>query len=197
MTEVDVPAERATGSGGLLYRIWQSAFIQRFMRLPGLRIIEAKLESAQFRKLVRYAGVSVIFVPVGQVLIQVLGQLAFDRNFTLASIVSAAILTLPNFFANKLYVWRNTSRDNLRTQVTVFWLAAMLGVTFATLFTFLIEQAVHDKAAWIEGTAVFFAQLCGFGIVWVGRFLVLDKWIFKVTHHGQEPPPDVHHQIHI
>ena len=142
------------------------------------------------RKKLRYAGVSVVFVPLGQACIQLLGRYSFDRDYTKASLVSAAILTLPNFFANKYVVWRDTNRENLRTQVVVFWIAAMLGVTFATMLTWLVEKEVADKSVFVESGAVFLAQLAGFGLVWVGRFLVLDRWLFKATHHGAEPTPD-------
>ena len=138
------------------------------------------------RKKLRYLGVSVVFVPLGQVFIQLLGRYSFDRDFTKASLVSAAILTLPNFFANKYLVWRDTNRENLRTQVIVFWVAAMLGVAFATTLTWMVEKEVADKSVVVESGAVFLAQLTGFGLVWVGRFLVLDRWLFKATHHGTE-----------
>ncbi len=141
------------------------------------------------RKQLRYMGVSVVFVPIGQILIQVLGSV-FDGNFTLASIVAAAILTIPNFFANKLLVWKDTSKDNLRTQVVVFWVAAMLGVSLATGLTFLVQQLTEDSSSLVQRVSVFVAQMTGFGIVWVGRYLVLDRWLFKVTHHGEEPTGD-------
>ena len=141
------------------------------------------------RKQLRYMGVSVVFVPVGQVLIQVLGSV-FDGNFTLASIVAAAILTVPNFFANKLLVWKDTSHDNLRTQVVVFWVAAMLGVSLATGLTFVVQQLTDESSSLVQRVSVFIAQMTGFGIVWVGRYLVLDRWLFKVTHHGEEPSGD-------
>ncbi len=141
------------------------------------------------RKQLRYMGVSVVFVPIGQVLIQVLGSV-FDGNFTLASIVAAAILTVPNFFANKLLVWKDTSKDNLRTQVVVFWVAAMLGVSLATGLTYLVQQVTEDSSSLVQRVAVFVAQMTGFGIVWVGRYLVLDRWLFKVTHHGEAPSGD-------
>ncbi|MFZ4585230.1 MAG: GtrA family protein [Acidimicrobiia bacterium] len=140
------------------------------------------------KKQIRYALVSVVFVPLGQILIQLFGYFVFDKNYTVASIASAAVLTLPNFFANKRFVWRDSNRENLRTQVLVFWVAAMLGVTLATLLTFFVEQAVHNaKPGWIEPLAVFGAQLVGFGVIWVGRYVILDRWLFKVTHHGEEP----------
>jgi len=147
-------------------------------------------KSDEGRKQLRYAGVSVVFVPLGQICIQIFGSM-FDGNYTKASLATAALLTLPNFFANKYLVWKETSKDNLRTQVLVFWVAAMLGVTFATGLTYLVEQWAQDKSDLVERLAVFGAQLVGFGIVWVGRFLVLDKWLFKVTHHGEEPPEEV------
>jgi len=159
--------------------------------------------SDEGRKQLRYAGVSIVFVPLGQVLIQVIGALVYtsqvngqmETNWVAASITSAAILTVPNFFANKHFVWKNTSRDNLRTQVTVFWVAAMLGVTFATALTLLVDWAI-DSHGWIEKVAVFFAQLAGFGIVWLGRYVILDRWLFKVTHHGQEPGEDELEMMH-
>lgn len=147
------------------------------------------------RKQLRYMGVSVVFVPIGQVLIQVLGSV-FDGNFTLASIVAAAILTIPNFFANKLLVWKDTSKDNLRTQVIVFWVAAMLGVSLATGLTFVVQQMTEDSSSLVQRVSVFVAQMTGFGIVWVGRYLVLDRWLFKVTHHGEEPSEDDLDELH-
>ena len=34
------------------------------------------------------------------------------------------------------------------------------------------------QATPLRGAAVLFAQLLGLGIVWVGRFLILDRWLF-------------------
>lgn len=159
------------------------------------------------RKQLRYAGVSLVFVPVGQVLIQILGAFVFfewvihdgvqvkEINWVASSITAAAILTLPNFFANKYLVWKNTSSDNLRTQVIVFWVAAMLGVAFATGLTFLVDVLVKG-GGWFEKLAVFAAQLAGFGIVWLARYIILDRWIFKITHHGDDPDPDDLEMMH-
>jgi len=165
---------------------------------PSALLAHAKSDDG--RKQLRYAAVSVVFVPVGQVMIQILAATVFkgdENNFTYASITSAAILTFPNFFANKYLVWKSTSKDNLRTQVVVFWVAAMLGVSAATGLTWLVEQQVHGKVSGlVEAIAVFFAQLLGFGIVWVGRYLILDRWLFKVTHHGEDPTDEDLEMLH-
>jgi putative flippase GtrA len=147
------------------------------------------------RKKLRYCGVSVVFLPLGQILVQVLG-LWLD-NYTAASLLAAAVVTLPNFFANKHFVWRVTSRENLRSQMLVFWVAMMLGVTLATLFTHLVEITTADQGHLVRGAAVFFAQLLGYGIVWVGRFLMLDRWLFKLAGDRPEHAAEVRSEIPI
>ena len=140
------------------------------------------------RKKIRYAGVSVVFVPVGQGLFVLFGALL--GSYTKASLLTAALLTLPNFYANKRNVRQITSKDDQRGQILVFWVAAMLGVSFATGLTYFVEQAMTDKSSLVKAVAGIAAQLTGFGIVWVGRFLILDRWLFKMSHHGDEPSHD-------
>ena len=55
---------------------------------------------------------------------------------------------------------------------------------------------MHDQDGLIENAAVFAAQLLGFGIVWIGRYLILDRFIFKVIHHGEEPDDDQLDMLH-
>jgi putative flippase GtrA len=135
-------------------------------------------------KRLRYLGVSVVFVPIGQGLIQVLG-LWLD-NYTVASLLGAAIVTIPGFFANRYFVWRIMSREKLRSQIFVFWVAMMLSVALATLFTHFVEKGMAEQTTLVRGTAVFFAQILGFGIVWLGRYFMLDRWLFKLTDHTPE-----------
>jgi putative flippase GtrA len=149
------------------------------------------------RKKLRYAGVSVVFVPFGQIIVQALkwGAGVYE---VLAVFITACVLTLPNYLANKYYVWKHTSKDNRKTEVTVFWLAAVLGTAFAMGFVWLAGRIVPDEPGReiAHGVAIFVAQLLGYGIVWVARYLFLDRLIFKATHHGEEPPPELLGELH-
>ena len=140
---------------------------------PSGLIAYARTEEA--RKKLRYAGVSVVFFPLGQGLIQVFG-LWLD-NYTIASLLAYAIVTVPGFFAYKRFVWRVMSRENLHRQVFAFWAAVMLTVSLATLFSYLVQNAMADQTVFVRGAAVFCAQMLGYGIVWVGRYLMLDRWL--------------------
>ncbi|MFN8050976.1 MAG: hypothetical protein U0Q22_06050 [Acidimicrobiales bacterium] len=142
--------------------------------------------SAEGRKQLRYAGVSAVFVPLGQVIVQVL-HWATDLADPLCILITAVILTLPNYWANKNLVWRDTNNDNLRTQVTVFWVAAMLGTGFAMLLAALADRLTEGTSNVTQSIWLFVAQLAGYGTVWIGRYFFLDRWLFKVTRHGQDP----------
>lgn len=149
------------------------------------------------RKKIRYAGVSVVFVPLGQAIVQLL-KWGFGVHEVWAVLIGACILTLPNYAANKYYVWKHTSKDNRATEVLVFWLAAVLGTLFAMGFVFLAGRLVPDEEGQelAHAAAIFIGQLLGYGIVWVARYLFLDRLIFKATHHGAEPPPEVLEDLH-
>ena len=137
-----------------------------------------------------------MFVPLGQVLVQTL-RWVFDVHEVLAVLISACVLTLPNYLANKYIVWRDKSKDNRATEVTVFWLAAVLGTAFAMGFVYLAGKIVpEDKGELLHAAAIFIAQLLGYGIVWVARYVFLDRLIFKATHHGEEPPPELLDDLH-
>lgn len=160
----------------------------------------AHARSVEGRKQLRYAGVALVFVPVGQLLVQVFHWTTDWPNYQ-SILVAACILTIPNYFANKLYVWRDTSRDKLRTQIIVFWVAAMLGTGFAMGIASIADHLTKDSSKLVQGIWLFAAQLAGYGIVWVGRYVFLDRIIFKMANHGLEPEPaeldELHHEFPI
>jgi putative flippase GtrA len=119
----------------------------------------------------RYVGVPVVVVPLGLGLIQVLGPWL---NYTVASLLAAGVVTIPNFFTNKHFGWRAISREN-RVKALAFWVAVMLSVSLATLFTYLVENEIADRAILIRGSSVLIAQLLALGIVWVGGLLIVDR----------------------
>lgn len=152
--------------------------------------------SDEGRKQLRYAAVSVVFVPLGQLGVQLLVWV-FGMHEVLAVLTTACLLTIPNYLSNKYFVWRHTSKDNRVTEVTVFWLAAVLGTGFAMGFVYLAGRLVpKEDGEVLHAVAIFAAQLLGYGIVWVARYVFLDRLIFKATHGGEEPPPELLDELH-
>ncbi len=172
------------------------------------------LKSNEGRKQLRYALVSVIFVPLGQAFVQFFHWVSHlnpepswlptwmhDWSDPTSILVTACLLTVPNYFANKLYVWKDNTNDKMKTQITVFWVAAMLGTAFAMGLAGLADHLTKNMQTIWQAIWLFVAQLTGYGIVWIGRYFFLDKLIFKATHHGVEPSAedleDLHHEFPI
>jgi putative flippase GtrA len=147
----------------------------------------ANSHTAGAAKKLRYAAVALVFVPVGQGLIQLFG-LWLD-NYAAASLLAAAIVTVPNFFANKRFVWRLESYQNLRRQALVFWVVVMLAVALATFSTYLVDLAMVNQTTLSHGATVFLVQVVGFGVVWIGRFLMLDRWFFAPAEQAGNAGP--------
>jgi putative flippase GtrA len=166
------------------------------MKISPVALIE-HARSDEGRKQIRYAAVAAVFVPLGQAGVQTL-KWVFDVHAVAAVFITACVLTPPNYLSNKFYVWKHKSRDNQRTEIIVFWLAAIVGTAFAMGFVGLAELLVPDEQGreLLHAAAIFFAQLFGYGIVWVGRYLFLDRLIFKATHHGREPTDEVLDDLH-
>ena len=136
------------------------------------------------RKKLRYAGVSAASVPIGQGLLQVLGL--WLNSYAAASLLTAAIVIVPSFFVNKYFVWKHKANEHLGQQMLAFWVAMMLAFSLGTLLAYIIDHVAADQSTLVRGTAVFCAQLLAFGTVWVGRYILLDRWLFKLP----ADPPD-------
>jgi putative flippase GtrA len=158
-------------------------------------VLREHLRSEEGRKQLRYAAVSLVFVPLGQVFVQFFHWTTTWPNYQ-SILVTACLLTIPNYFANKLYVWKDTSKDRLRTQITVFWVAALMGTGFAMGLAQLADHLTEGSSKPVQGLWLFIAQLAGYGIVWVGRYVFLDRVIFKMTHHGEEPDAEELDELH-
>lgn len=138
------------------------------------------------RKKLRYAAVSAASVPLGQGLIQVLGL--WLGNYATASLLTAAIITVPSFLVLRVFVWRHMSREDLGTQMVVFWVSMMVAFSLATFLTYLVARAAADQPTVIRGGAVLCVQLLAFGVVWVGRYVMLDRWLFRAPAQIPSPP---------
>jgi hypothetical protein len=119
-------------------------------------------------------------------MIQVLG--VWLDNYTAAPLLASAIIIVPLFYANKYFVRRVASGKSLRSQILVFWEVMMSGASLTTLFTWLVDKQLGDQTTLIRGNAVLFAQLLGLSIVWVGCYLLLDRWLFTFEYAAPKDP---------
>jgi len=139
------------------------------------------LRSPTIRKLAKYSTASVVAVSVGQpvlwICFGVLDWAAVPAN--LASVTAGAV---PNYLINRRWTWRQTGKNRLWGEVVPFWVMSVLGMLLS------LWAVSYAERRWDTTIAVAIAQLTGFGVLWLAKFLVLDKVMWRIVHELQ---PDV------
>jgi putative flippase GtrA len=120
---------------------------------------------------VKYSAVSVIGVTLTQTMLVIFVEL-MHHNPTRSNVVAVMLTAVPVFFLNKRWVWNADGKISLRREVVPFWVFTAAGLLLSTLLVDL-AQAISDSTL-----LVMIANLTGFGILWVAKFLFLDQIMF-------------------
>jgi putative flippase GtrA len=143
----------------------------------------ALLERPVVRKLMRYSAASLVGVVVGQSTLFLFYEV-LDQPAALANLVAVTVSSVPAYLINRYWVWQKRDRNSVRREVVPFWGMAFLGLLLSTIAVTIVD----DRTEWVP--AIQAANLAGFGVLWVAKFMVLDKVLFaQVGRDPAEPPP--------
>lgn len=138
------------------------------------------------RRAMRYVATSGIGVVLTQAFLTVFLHV-FHWRSGVSNVLAVSIVSVPAFLLNKYWVWGKRGRAHMRREVLPFWLFTIAGLALSTLAVVLVANATKDPT--VESLkngnkiAVQFANLAGFGILWVLKYLFLDKIMFGPHHH--------------
>jgi putative flippase GtrA len=139
------------------------------------------LRSPTVQKLVKYSAASAAGVTVGQVTLiaclELLGWGAIPAN-----LASVTLGSIPNYTINRYWTWQQSGENRLWGEVVPFWAMAIMGAILS-----MVAVAYADRT-WGGTLAVSIANLSGFAVLWVAKFVVLDKLMWKVVH-------DIHPEV--
>ena len=130
------------------------------------------------RKVLRYAAVSVVTVPIGLALLWYF-LAVLEMSWVQGNVLSVVISTIPNYLLNRYWVWNKRGPNSVQREIAPFWIMALLGVLISTGLIRL-AQAFTDE--------VFVAlalQFISFGVVWVLKYFVIERYLF-----GDESVPN-------
>jgi putative flippase GtrA len=122
-------------------------------------------------KALRYSMVSVVGVVITQVLL-VLLHAVLGVDATASNVLAVCISAGPVFVLNKRWVWGKEGRAHVRRELVPFWGFTLVGLA---LSSGLVAAAQHYSHSTL---VVMVANLTGFGIVWIAKFLFLDSVVF-------------------
>ena len=122
-------------------------------------------------KLWRYAGVSLITVPLTQVLFFAFYQLAGFPGLS-ANALAVTLAAIPGYLLNRSWVWQKTDAHNLTREVLPFWVLNLLGLVLSTLAVWLAENQTEDVIALMA------VNVAVFGTIWLLKYSVINRWLF-------------------
>jgi putative flippase GtrA len=128
---------------------------------------------------VRYSAVSVISVVVSQVLLLIAFGL-LHMSARSANIWAVCLSAIPSYYLNRSWAWGKKGRSHFLKEVVPFWTMALIGLAFSTWAADFAESWAHSAGTshLVTTLIVMIASLGAFGVLWVAKFIILNKLMF-------------------
>lgn len=146
------------------------------MATPSQRLL-ARLRGLDVRRIIKYSAVSAVAFPFTQVLL-VIGTVGFGWSGVVANLVAVSVAAVPAYYLNRYWVWGKKDKNSLTTEILPFWGITLLGLLLSTGFAWYADRTFSSPFA------VNLANAFGFGVVWVFKYLLLDRLMFGAHRHG-------------
>ncbi len=149
---------------------------------PGALVAHAKSEPGQ--RAIRYSATSLICVAITQVLL-----FGFTSKSLLGwkpgwgNITAVMLTSIPAFILNKRWVWGKRGKAHMRREVIPFGVFTLAGWVLSTFLVVLATDATQDMSKNAHQLAIQGANIAGFGVLWILKYLFLDKIMFGEHHH--------------
>ena len=125
-------------------------------------------------RMLRYAGVSVMNVLIGQSLLYVF-YAQMDISSGRANVASVLLSMIPAFLFSKRWVWKQEDNGLFGHDAVVFFTMTAIGLVASTLAVIVATRFSNaDLAPNV-------ANLAAFGVVWVAKFVVLERLIWPTA----------------
>lgn len=131
--------------------------------------------------MIRYAATSAVGVLGTQVFL-LLFLVVLDMEPVPSNLSATMLMSIPAFLLNKYWVWGKSGRAHMRREVIPFWVFTVAGWGLSTGAVWVVAENVPDDSA-LHTPAVMAATVAGFGILWVLKYIFLDKVMFGTDHH--------------
>lgn len=135
------------------------------------------------KRAIRYTATSLFGVVSTQILL-FLFQHPLGWEAVRSNLVAVTIVSIPAFMLNKYWVWGKRGKAHMRREVLPFWAFTVAGLLLSTLMVIIVVKLTKD-AGHPSGNklAVQGANIAGFGVLWILKYVFLDKIMFGTDHH--------------
>ncbi|MHB8190999.1 MAG: GtrA family protein [Ferrimicrobium sp.] len=128
---------------------------------------------------VKYGAVSAISVAITEALLFILFAI-FRISATGSNVIATAVAAVPSYYLNRSWAWGKSGHSHLVKEVIPFWALAFLGL-WLSIFTVGVANGFavsHGYPHIVDALLVNTASIAAFGIVWIGKFFIFNKFLF-------------------
>ncbi len=128
----------------------------------------------------RYTAISAISVVLSQIILFLLYGVIRLSSATTSNVIATGVTSVPAYYLNRSWAWGKTGRSHLMKEVAPFWALTFLGLALSLWAVALAHHlAVRmDLSHLRDALFVNAAALLAFGVLWVGKFVVFNKFVF-------------------
>jgi putative flippase GtrA len=135
------------------------------------------------RRMIRYTCVSGVSVVVGQLtLVICFGIVGWSARTS--NVVSFVVGGIASYYLNRAWTWNKHGSSHVLKEVLPFWLLAFAGLALSTWAVGVTANHTESLSKTVQTLGVAATSLAAFGVVWVLKFLVLERYVF-----GTRPEP--------
>lgn len=142
-------------------------------------VVRAKEEYG--RKGLKFLAVSAFNVVFGQSLL-LLAQLGLSWSGTVSNMFAVAVSALPAYLLSRYWVWQKRGPNHFFKEVVPFWSLAFAGFVLSTAAVAVVESTWD-----VPPLVINLVNLSAFGVLWVAKFFILDKVLFRHEHLTDDP----------
>jgi putative flippase GtrA len=121
------------------------------------------------------------------VLLEIVGMEPVPSN-----IVAVTLGAIPNYLVNRAWTFNKRGAHSFTREVLPFWGMAFLGLVLSTI------AVAWASRRWEGNTLIVMAANIGsFGVLWVARFFILERVLFKPLAEIIEEHEDAEGHLHL
>jgi putative flippase GtrA len=154
--------------------------------LGALPVLGPWYRTTEGRKKVRYGLVSVVAVPVGEVGLLFFNLIGLTAGW--AAVCGNSVGAIPSYLLNRYWVWGKNDRNKFFAEIMPFWAITVIGIAFS-LYVGHEGGAFarrHDIGGATRLAILLVANLGGFAVLWVVKFVLFNRLLFVVRRPGEE-----------
>lgn len=124
-------------------------------------------------KLLRFGAVSAFNVVFGQFVLYG-AQVVIGWPPVAANVFAVSVGAVPAYLLSRYWVWEKKGKSHFMREVVPFWSLAVLGFAISTTAVWWVDSQ-FAASPWV----INLTNLTAFGIVWMAKFVILDRVLFK------------------